>query len=179
MIGEILTQTIDSKEKVYSLHEPRVECIAKGKAHKKYEFGNKASLAVTHREGYVVGVQGLHGNPYDGHTLSAAIAQTEKLTGQRVEEAFVDNGYKGHGVTHCKVFISGMKKSLTYRNRIDLKRRQSIEPHIGHMKSDGKLGRNFLKGILGDQMHALLCGLGHNMRLLVNFIRGQNSLCPG
>ena len=179
VIGEILIQTTDSKNKVYSLHEPRVECIAKGKANKKYEFGNKASITVTHREGFVIGIQGLHGNPYDGHTLSCALAQAEKLTRQKIEEAFVDKGYKKHGVTNCKVFISGTKKGLTRRNQLDLKRRQAIEPHIGHMKSDGKLGRNFLKGILGDQMHALLCGLGHNMRLLINFIKGKQVLCSG
>ena len=104
LIGEILTQTTDSKDKIYSLHEPKVECIAKGKAHKKYEFGNKASLTVTYREGFVVGIQGLHGNPYDGHTLFGALAQAEKLTGQKIEEAFVDKGYKKHLVTNCKVF---------------------------------------------------------------------------
>ena len=76
-------------------------------------------------------------------------------------------------------FISGMKKELTRRNQLDLKRRQAIEPHIGHMKSDGKLGKNFLKGILGDQMHALLCGLGHNMRMLVRFLKGKHAFCPG
>lgn len=179
VIGEILTQTINSKEKVYSLHEPRVECIAKGKAHKKYEFGNKVSLTVTHREGFVIGIQGLHGNPYDGHTLPAALAQAEKLTGKKITEAFVDKGYKGHEVANCKVFISGMRKQLTRRNQLDLKRRQSIEPHIGHMKSDGKLSRNFLKGIIGDQMHALLCGIGHNMRMLANFMRSQYLLSPG
>jgi IS5 family transposase len=177
VIGEILVQTTDSKEKVYSLHEPRVECIAKGKAHKKYEFGNKVSLTVTHREGFVIGAQGLHGNPYDGHTLSGALAQAEKLTGQKIEEAFVDKGYKGHDVTDCTVFISGMKK-LSHRHQLDLKRRQAIEPHIGHMKTDGKLGRNFLKGIIGDQAHALLCGIGHNMRMLANFIKRQYSYCP-
>lgn len=179
VIGEILTQTADSKEKVYSLHEPKVECIAKGKAHKKYEFGNKVSIAVTHREGFVVGMQGLHGNPYDGHTLPGALAQAERLTAQKIEEAFVDKGYKGHGVLNCKVFISGMVKGLSRRLRSDLKRRQAIEPHIGHMKLDGKLGRNFLKGVLGDQMHAILCGIGHNMRLLANFIKGKQRLCPG
>ena len=172
VIGEILMQ-----EKVYSLHEPRVECIAKGKAHKKYEFGNKVSLTVTHREGFVIGIQGLHGNPYDGHTLPGALAQAEKLTGQKITEAFVDKGYKGHGVTDCTVYISGMKK-LSRRNQLDLKRRQAIEPHIGHMKTDGKLGRNFLKGIIGDQVHALLCGMGHNMRMLANFIKRQYSCCP-
>lgn len=178
IIGEILTQTQESQDKVYSLHEPRVECISKGKAHKKYEFGSKASIAITHREGFVIGMQGLHGNPYDGHTLSNAIKQAEKITSKKIEEVFVDKGYKGHGITDCNVIISGSRKELTTRQKKDLKRRQAIEPHIGHMKSDGKLGRNFLKGVLGDELHALLCGIGHNMRLLANFIKGRLSPCP-
>lgn len=178
VIGEILTQTPDSKEKVYSVHEPRVECIAKGKAHKKYEFGCKASIAITHKEGFVVGMQGLHGNPYDGHTLALAIKQVEQITGLKVEQAYVDKGYKGHNVSDCKVEMSGSKKQRTGKELKDLKRRQAIEPHIGHMKSDGKLGRNFLKGLLGDEMHALLCGIGHNMRLLANFIKNRRSFCP-
>lgn len=177
VIGEILTQTVNSKEKVYSLHEPRVECIAKGKAHKKYEFGCKTSITITHKEGFVIGMQGLHGNPFDGHTLADALKQAEQITGQKIEQAYVDKGYKGHGVQSCKIEASGSKKKRSSRQLKDLKRRQSIEPHIGHMKSEGKLGRNFLKGLLGDELHALLCGIGHNMRLLANFIKGQASPC--
>jgi transposase, IS5 family len=178
VIGEILIQTNETKEKVYSLHEPRVECIAKGKAHKKYEFGCKASIALTHKEGFVVGAQALHGNPYDGHTLADTLAQVEQITGQKVDQAYVDKGYKGHGVKSCDVRSSGSKRRWNWRQRQDLKRRQAIEPHIGHMKADGKLGRNFLKGLIGDKLHVLLCGVGHNMRLLCNFIKARQHLCP-
>ena len=178
VIGEILTQTTDSKEKVYSLHEPRVECIAKGKAHKKYEFGCKASITITHKEGFVIGMQGLHGNPYDGHTLAGAIKQAEQITGQKIEQVYVDKGYKGHGIKGCEVEASGSRKERSPKQLRDLKRRQAIEPHIGHMKADGKLGRNFLKGLLGDELHVLLCRIGHNMRLLANFIKSQPLLRP-
>lgn len=173
VIGQILLQDQEGYDKVYSLHEPHVECISKGKAHKKYEFGCKASITVTHREGLVIGMQALHGNPYDGHTLAGALEQAERLSDRKIEEAYVDKGYKGHGVTTWDIRLSGSKRSWTFRELKDLKRRQAIEPHIGHMKSDGKLGRNFLKGMLGDLVHVLLCGIGHNMRYLCNFFRSQ------
>lgn len=176
VIGQILMQGEEGIEKVYSLHEPDVECIAKGKAHKKYEFGCKASFVVTHKEGFVLGCQALHGNPFDGHTLKEAIEQAEHLSENKINKAFVDKGYRGHGVTSCEVISSNSKRKLNWRQRKDLKRRQAIEPHFGHMKADGKLGRNHLSGILGDKLHVLLCGIGHNMRLLCNFLKTRASL---
>lgn len=177
IIGQILLSGQEEGiEKVYSLHEPHVECIAKGKAHKKYEFGCKASFVVTHREGFVIGAQALHGNPYDGHTLQQALAQAETNSHEKIEQAYVDKGYKGHGVTDCAVICSGSKKRLNWRQWRDMKRRQAIEPHIGHMKSDGKLGRNHLRGKFGDKLHTLLCAIGHNARLICNFLNRQNHL---
>lgn len=166
---QLLSQTKDSKNKLYSLHEPNVQCISKGKAHKKYEFGCKVSLAVTHKEGLVVGAKALDGNPYDGHTLKEALNQVEELTGVKPLNSFVDKGYKGHEVENTKVYISGQKK-LSPTLKKALKRRSAIEPHIGHMKNDGKLGRNMLKGILGDKINAVLSAVGHNIRLILNWI---------
>jgi len=176
LIGRLLMQTKESENKIYSLHEPHVECISKGKVNKKYEFGCKVSLTVTHKEGFVVGAQAIHGNPYDGHTLRQALEQTKRLSGKEVEQAFVDKGYKGHGIKYCDVRMPGSKRKWNWRQIRDLKRRQAIEPHIGHMKAEGKLGRNFLKGVLGDKVHAILCGVGHNMRLLCNFIRQRAAI---
>jgi IS5 family transposase len=173
VIGQILMQEEEGMEKIYSLHEPEVECIAKGKVHKKYEFGCKASFVVTHKEGFILGSKALHGNPFDGHTLKEAIEQAEGLSGTRIDKVFVDKGYRGHGVTTCQVISSYSKRKLNWRQMKDLKRRQAIEPHIGHMKSDGKLGRNHLAGVLGDKLHVLLCGIGHNIRLLCNFLKAE------
>lgn len=173
VIGQILMGGTDGIDKVYSLHEPDVECIAKGKVHKKYEFGCKASFVVTHKEGFILGSKALHGNPFDGHTLKEAIDQAEQLSGTKISQVYVDKGYRGHGVTDCQVISSNSKRKLNWRQRRALKRRQSIEPHIGHMKTDGKLARNHLGKILGDQVHVLLCGIGHNIRMLCNFLRAQ------
>lgn len=168
----ILTQTRKTKGKVYSLHAPEVECIAKGKAHKPYEFGVKVSVAVTHKEGFVVGIQSCTENPYDGHTLECQLDQIEQMTGKIPKQTFVDKGYKGHGVddARSKVFISGTRKLDSSLKR-KLRRRSAVEPEIGHMKSDGLLGRNFLKGMAGDAINAVLCGIGHNIRKILARLR--------
>ncbi len=169
---QILTQKRFTKGKVYSLHAPEVECIAKGKAHKPYEFGVKVSLAVTHKEGFVVGIQAFPDNPYDGHTLEGQLDQVERLTGKVPETTFVDRGYKAHGVPveRSRVLISGTRK-LGYTLKRHLRRRSAVEPEIGHMKNDGLLGRNFLKGMKGDAMNAFLCGAGHNLRKILAKVR--------
>lgn len=167
----VLIQEKTSSNKIYSLHAPEVECIAKGKAGKKYEFGCKISLVVTYKEGLALNVEALHGNPFDGHTLEGTLEKAEELTGHKIERTFVDKGYRGHGVKDKEVIISGQKKGRTPWLKKMMKRRQAIEPHIGHMKSEGKLNRNYLKGKLGDQMNALLVGIGHNLRLILATLR--------
>lgn len=171
MAGRLLSQGKKDKNKLYSLHAPEVECIAKGKAHKKYEFGVKVSVAATNRDNFVVGMFAEHGNPYDGHTLSRALEQVKRIAGAGVERCFVDRGYRGHGVAETGVYISGRRRGMTPQIRKELKRRSAIEPVIGHMKADGKLGRNHLLGVLGDKINALLCGAGHNIRLILKKLR--------
>ena len=177
IVEKLLTQTKDSKNKIYSLHEPHVECISKGKAHKKYEFGCKVSFVITHKEGLALSAEAVHGNPFDGHTLKEALEIAEANSGVGIQQAFVDKGYKGHKIEDKTVIVSGQKRGMTSWLETQLKRRQAIEPHIGHMKSDGKLGRNFLKGKLGDQLNALLCGIGHNLRMVLRNLKGL-SLAP-
>jgi len=167
----LLTRNVTDKNKLYSLHEPDVACISKGKAHKKYEFGSKVSLSITHKgTGIVTGCEALSGAPYDGHTLKQALNLSEQITGVKVKRAFVDKGYKGHGVDDTEVFISGQKKNVTPAIKKQLKRRQAIEPHIGHMKHSCKLGLSRLKGHLGDQINALLAASAYNLRLVLNYL---------
>jgi len=168
----LLAQQKKDKNKLYSLHAPEVECISKGKAHKRYEFGVKASIATTNKSNFVVGGLALPGNPYDGHTLTKALEQVRRMTGSVIEEAFVDRGYRGHGETQTTVFIAGQKRGIkTERLKCSLKRREAIEPVIGHLKSDGLLGRNYLKGTHGDQMNVMLSCAGHNLRLILRQLR--------
>lgn len=172
----LFSQKKNDKNKLYSLHEPDTVCISKGKAHKRYEFGCKVSVAVTNKDNFVVCCQALDGNPYDGHTLSETLHKTESLTGVVPERCFVDKGYKGHKIHEAGhttgVYISGQKRGVSTRQlKKELKRRSAIEPVIGHMKSDGLLQRSFLKGMDGNRHNAVLCGAGHNIRLILKKLK--------
>lgn len=170
-VGRILTQKTKDKNKLYALHAPEVECISKGKARNPYEFGVKVTLATTLKEGLVVGMRSMPGNPYDGHTLDETIEQVSILANQRPRTVMVDKGYKGAQVEGVQILRSGQRRGVTRTMKAMIKRRSAIEPTIGHMKSDGRLGRNPLKGALGDALHAVLCGAGHNIRLLLSLLR--------
>lgn len=170
-VQRLLTQQRTDKNKLYSFHAPEVECIAKGKVRQQYEFGVKVSIATTHKEGLVVGIKSMPGNPYDGHTLPSAVAQIHALTHRAPKAVFVDRGYRGVEVLGVSIWRSGQKRGVTPGIKKAIHRRSAIEPAIGHMKSDGRLGRNWLKGELGDALHAMLCGAGHNLRMILRAIR--------
>lgn len=163
--NRLLVQHRTSKNKLYSVHEPDVECIAKGKVHKRYEFGNKASFVTTSKGNWLIGARSLQGNPYDAHTLSDALSQVESLTGRAAKIAYCDQGYRGHGVKgDTKVKIAGrIPKRATRAERKWLKRRTAIEPVIGHLKSGNRLSRNYLKGIKGNEANVLLAAAGYNL----------------
>jgi IS5 family transposase len=161
------------KKKIYSLHEPHVDCISKGKAHKKYEFGSKVAISITHKKNraIITSCQSIAGSPFDGHTLSSSLEMSERITDVAVGEAYVDRCYKGHGVKNCQVYISGQRRGTTKKIRRDIKRRQAIEPHIGHLKQKVKLGLCRLKGVVGDQVNALLAAAAYNLRQIIRHIR--------
>jgi IS5 family transposase len=164
-------QRREDKNKLYALHAPEVECLAKGKVRTPYEFGVKVSVAVTAKEGLVVGMRSMPGNPYDGHTVDSQLEQVEILTGVCPKLALVDRGYRGVAAACGTRLLVSHTRRLPRSLKKLLKRRQAIEPVIGHMKSDGLLDRNWLKGALGDAMHALLCGAGHNLRMILAHLR--------
>jgi IS5 family transposase len=167
----ILTQKRQDKNKLYALHAPEVECISKGKSRAPYEFGVKVSIVTTHKEGLVIGMSTMPGNPYDGHTLSPALEQVHTLTEVKPKRVIVDKGYKGVDIDGVQIWRSGQKRGVTRALKAIIKRRSAIEAAIGHMKSDGKLGINWLKGAMGDAIHALLCGAGHNIRMILRKLR--------
>ena len=171
----IRTQKPKDKNKLYALHAPEVECIGKGKARQLYEFGVKASLAVTHKSGLIVGARTFPGNPYDGHVLRAQLEQTAILledVGVQPTQAVVDLGYRGVDGDNPGVEIlhRGRWKSMTTRQRRWVNRRQAIEPTIGHLKADHRMDRCWLQGATGDALHAVLCAAGFNLRWLLRAI---------
>jgi transposase, IS5 family len=156
-----------SKNKIYSIHAPEVKCIAKGKVHKKYEFGSKVSIATSTRKHWVVGVNSFPSNPFDGHTIPDVLCQIKKMTGEFPKAAFCDRGYKGSEgfVYSTHVYHQGQYKSIKDdRIKKKLRKRSSIEAIIGHMKNDHRMNCNRLLGSLGDQFNALLAGCGFNLR---------------
>jgi IS5 family transposase len=164
-------QRRDSKNKLYALHAPEVECISKGKARTPYEFGVKVSVAVTAKEGFVVGMRSMPGNPYDGHTLESALEQVEILTEKRPDIVLADRGYRGVETGDGIKLLLSHTRRLPARLKKLLKRRQVVEPMIGHMKTDGLLARNWLKGAFGDALHAVMCGAGQNLRMILAYLR--------
>ena len=171
---QIYTQQRHDKDKIYSVHEPEVECIAKGKADKKYEFGNKVSVAVSSRGGWFVGAKSFTGNPYDGHTLGAQMKQIDRLIGSKVSEAHVDMGYRGHDYEGAvTVYVDKRRRGKTSRALWRwMKRRAAVEPSIGHLKNEHRLERNRLKGVEGDAINAVLAAAAMNFqKLLGAFLR--------
>jgi len=162
----LYNQKTTDKNKLYSLHAPEVECISKGKVHKKYEFGCKSSYVTSSKGNLILGALAIHNNPYDGHTLKKAIDQVRQLLPPTVniETAFVDKGYRGAKVAGIDVHVCGEKTKNKSALRYWLKRRSAIEPIIGHMKNDGNTSRNHLLGHEGDKMYAILVAGGFNLR---------------
>jgi IS5 family transposase len=167
---KIFHQQRTDKNKTYSVHAPEVECISKGKAHKRYEFGCKVSVAATSRGGWFVGAQAVHGNPYDGHTLSDALSQVERM-GIRPEQAFVDMGYRGHNYAGpVEVHVDKRHRGRTAKSLWRwMKRRAAIEPGIGHLKREHRMDRNRLKGKEGDCINAILSAAGMNFSKLLRW----------
>lgn len=174
---QIYKQQKQDAHKCYSVHAPEVECIAKGKASKKYEFGCKVVVVTTSMSNWIVGIAAHHGNPYDGATLAPALRQVEQLTGIRPKQAIVDQGFRGtqYHPADVQVLVCKQGKRAGSLKRV-LKRRNAIEPIIGHSKTDHGMGRNYLKGRSGDQINALLAGCGFNLRKLYRFLmeRGRS-----
>lgn len=177
IMERIVSQQRGDKNKVYSLGEPSVSCIAKGKVHKKYEFGSKVSVASLSGSHVVVGVTNFVGNPHDSKTLAPTLDQVAQWTGQCYARVLVDKGYRGHGQVGSTTVIMPGKKvhESAYalrRHKTLCKRRSAIEAIIGHLKREHRLGRNYLKGSVGDTNNALLAGMGFNLMLLLRELSG-------
>jgi IS5 family transposase len=173
LFDNVLKQKKDSKDKIYSLHEPEVYCISKGKEHKKYEFGSKASIVVTKKSGIIVGAVHIPENKYDAHTLPETLQQTYELLGQKPKFAICDRGYRGKSMIDETQILTPKppgKRDTAHqkrRARQRFRRRAGIEPIIGHLKSDFRLMRNFLKGSLGDSINLMLAAAAFNFRKLM------------
>jgi transposase, IS5 family len=179
LAGRVLEQRQKQMaKKVYSLHAPEVECIGKGKPHRPYEFGVKVSVATTlHRSKggqFALHAKALPGNPYDGHTLAEIIPDMERTIGVGLDRILADAGYKGHNTAlshRFKVYTTGQKRNMTPAIKRQMRRRAAIEPVIGHIKNEHRMGRNYLAHTQGDAINAVLAAAGYNFRQLLNWLR--------
>ena len=166
----IYHQKQKDKNKLYSVHAPEVECISKGKAHKRYEFGCKVSVAATSKGGWFLGAMAVHGNPYDGHNLKQALKQVKRVI-REPEHVFVDMGYRGHNYRgDTEVHVDKRRRGRTAKSLWRwMKRRAAIEPGIGHLKREHRMDRNRLKGVEGDRINAILSAAGMNFCKLLKW----------
>ncbi len=164
-----LQQKRDDKQKIYSLHEPHVYCMSKGKEHKKYEFGTKASITVTRDSKIIVGALAFDSNQYDGHTLPEVLLQLKRLMNYEPAAALCDRGYKGKQKINNTQILRPHSKAKEVTQKVQelmrkrFRKRAGIEPVIGHLKSDHRLNRNYLKGFAGDQINVLMAAAAFNL----------------
>ena len=179
-----VNQERHDKNKVYSLHEPGVLCIAKGKEHKKYEFGAKAAIAVTKTNNIIVGAKSFSENVYDGDTLPEVLAQIQRVRGKVPEKAFCDRGFRGGkrigdtDIVLPSAPASTVSEYAKRKARKNFGRRSAIEPVIGHLKNDFRLARNYLKGTIGDAINLLLAAAAFNMKKWLNALARGLLFCP-
>jgi IS5 family transposase len=175
---KVLAQTRHSKDKTYSIHEPDVSCIAKGKSHKPYEFGSKTSIAIIPGTNVVVNVSCFKGNPHDSKTLEPVLTQISEEINKQFDWAITDRGYRGKSQIDSTVIVTpgpekDRNRSAAYRENKSrqCKSRAAIEPVISHLKHDHRMLRNYLKGFIGDKINAILAGAAFNFKIKLREIR--------
>ncbi len=169
----LYNQKRNSKNKLYSFHEPQTVCISKGKAHKRYEFGNKSTFITTAKECFIIHADAHEGNPYDGHTLAPALdianQSIQSIFGRSIDYLFTDKGYRGHGYEGETTVL--IETSANKKKHKKLKRRSSIEPVISHTKQHHRMGRNFLRGEHGNLSNTILSACGYNLKKIYNKLK--------
>ncbi|MDQ3683598.1 MAG: IS5 family transposase [Bacteroidota bacterium] len=177
LFKKVLQQKRSDSNKIYSLHEPHVQCISKGKEHKKYEFGSKVSITTTKKTGVIIGALNIEKNDYDAHTLDPAFEQQQRLTGIVLKRAFMDRGYRGIAwvrgtkIEIPKPFAKTLNGYQQQQLKNGFKRRAAIEPRIGHLKEDHRLSRNYYKGIKGDNINVMLAAAAMNFKRMINIYK--------
>jgi len=178
LFAKVLAQQKTDTNKTYSLHEPHVKCYTKGKEHKKFEFGSKVSILVTQTTGVIVGALNFSSTEHDSKTITAAVEQYERLTNKKAKSIFVDRGYRGvNQIKETRICVPKPDKNITRQKRKRHGRRAAIEPVIGHLKQHYRMSRNFLKGIIGDEINVLLAAAAMNFKRRINLWRSEANFC--
>jgi transposase, IS5 family len=169
LFKKVLSQKRHDTDKTYSLHEPHVKCYTKGKEHKKFEFGSKASFLITQGTGVIVGALNFSENLHDSKTLPSAIEQHRRLTGVEATDIFLDRGYRGpKQIEGTRLHTPKPDKNITKGKRKKHQRRAAIEPVIGHLKHNYRMIRNYLKGTVGDEINVMMAAAAMNFKRKMN-----------
>jgi len=169
LFKKVLAQKRSDTAKTYSLHEPEVKCYTKGKEHKKFEFGSKASFLITQSTGVIVSALNFTETLHDSKTLPEALKQYERLMDKEPKNIFLDRGYRGpKTINNTALHTPKPDKNITAAKRKKHKRRAAIEPVIGHLKRDYRMVRNYLKGTVGDAMNVMLAAAAMNFKRMMN-----------
>jgi transposase, IS5 family len=174
LFSKVLAQKKSDTNKIYSLHEPQVKCYTKGKEHKKFEFGSKASFLITQKSGVIVGAMNFTETLHDSKTLPQVLDQYKRLNGKEAKEVFLDRGYRGpKQINDTLLFTPRPDKNITATKRKKHSRRAAIEPVIGHLKHNYRMMRNYLKGTVGDQLNVMLSAAAMNFKRVMNLWRTE------
>jgi IS5 family transposase len=179
IFDQLLAQQKKDKNKIYSIHQPHVKCIAKGKEAKKFEFGNKSSFVKTKKSGIIVGAMAFTENIYDGATLPPQLQQVKELTGRMPKQGIVDRGYRGRKmIDGVKITVPKQLPKSSSRYQVQkirklFRARAGIEPVIGHLKQDHRMSRNYLLDPDGDRVNTLLAAAGFNLRKMLQRLKAE------
>ena len=177
---KVLNQKRSDKNKIYSLHKPFTACIAKGKAHKQYEFGSKVGLITTAKTLIITAIKSFEGNPHDSKTIEPLLDQIESNFKHTPKEVIYDRGGKGiKQIGHTKISTPDykpLKRDTEYQRRSKRKkfrRRAAIEPVIGHLKTDFRMNQNYLWGKNSPQVNAFLAATGWNLKKMMKQLKKE------
>ncbi len=175
---KVLHQKRTDKDKIYSIYKPFTACIAKGKANKQYEFGNKVGLTTTSKTLIITAIKSFAGNPHDSKTIEPLLEQMEETIGYQPKEVVYDRGGKGQKQIGNTIISTPdyrpLKRDTAYQKRAKRKkfqRRAAIEPVIGHLKTDFRMGQNYLQGKNSSQINAFLAATGWNLKKMMKKLK--------
>ena len=175
---KVLNQKRTDKDKIYSIHKPFTACIAKGKAHKQYEFGNKVGLTTTFKTLIITAIKSFDGNPHDSKTIEPLLEQMQKNIDYNPKELIYDKGGKGQKqIRNTKILTPdyrALKRDTVHQKRVkrkNFRRRAAIEAVIGHLKTDFRMGQNYLHGKNSSQINAFLAATGWNLKKMMRKLK--------
>lgn len=177
LFKKIISQKKTDTDKIYSIHKPYTACIAKGKASKPYEFGNKVGLVVNPKNNVILAIESFLGNPHDSKTIEPLIQQMNQNLDYKPKEIVYDRGGRGSKKIQDVIISTPTKPTKTQtqyqKNKLrqKFKRRAGIEPVIGHLKQYFRMAQNYYSIDQSSKINALLSATGWNLKKRMEILK--------